>query len=197
MRLHVIDGNDKLGRISNLSLPPRATCNQCAGCVEKGCYAWKLFQHRPSVHTAWLDNWKLWKADPKRFEGDLAKHLSNPRITHFRWHVGGDIPSAEYWQMMIRIARQFHKIDFLAFSKQFDIIRGRIPGNLEVVISAWPDLPIPRRVRRRFRVAWMFDKNNPDKRIPKSAVECSGHCDKCHMCWDLRGSGKDVVFHKH
>lgn len=198
MQLHISKGNRKLGgKVANISLPPRATCNQCAGCVIKGCYAYVLYSFRPCVKTAWTDNWKIWKSDPERYETLLCEYLTKRKPNYFRWHVGGDIPNKAYWAMMLRLARKFPNIEFLAFTKQFDTIRGIVPKNLEVVLSAWPGLKIPSRLRRRFRVAWMRDHNNPDSRIPEDAIECSGNCSSCFKCWDLKGSGKDVVFHKH
>ena len=34
------------------------------------------------------------------------------------------------------------------------------------------------------------------KKIPESAVECSGDCTNCLQCWNI-ASGESVVFNKH
>ena len=190
------DGNSKLGAVANLSLPPVLTCNKKAPCTVKGCYA-KSLRRFPGVVRLWESNWRQWQERPLTYESQISEYLDTHELSLFRWHTSGDIPDADYWQMMLRIARKFPWVNFLAFTKQHDLIKGRVPDNLAVVLSAWNDFHIPVKLRRRFRVAWMRDPKNPDPRIPKNALKCPGNCESCGLCWALRKLNRDVVFNKH
>jgi len=198
MKLSIQRENKKLGRVPNVSLPPRKTCNRKAGCTKAGgCYYWKFYRYSRHVRQCVEGNLRLWQKHPDQYEQKLVEFLEKRELLFFRWHVGGDIPDKKYWEMMKRLARQFPETHFLAFTKQYDFIHGRIPKNLTIVLSGWPDLEIPRRLRRRFQVAWVRFKDCPDKRIPDNAIECYGNCETCGMCWDLPSIGRDVVFDKH
>jgi len=192
----ITDGNYKMGQVASLSLPPVLSCNNDAPCARKGCYA-KSFRRFPPCVKMWMRNWRQWQRRPKVYESQLVDYLTDYEPPIFRWHVSGDIPDTDYWQMMLRIARQFPYIKFLAFTKQYDLVKGRIPSNMSVVLSAWPGFHIPAKMRGRFPVAWLRDHNQPDNRIPADAIECHGNCERCGICWSLPHLGRDVVFDRH
>jgi hypothetical protein len=117
----------------------------------------------------------------------------------FRWHVGGDIPDADYFQLMVNIARLIPETKFLAFTKQYKIVNKyldhakKLPDNLTIVFSSW--LLLEMKNRHNLPVAWLDDGH--DKRIPDDAIECAGNCETCGLCWNLPSIGKDVKFKKH
>jgi len=192
----ITDGNSKMGAVANLSLPPVLTCNKKAPCAKRGCYA-KCFRRFPIVRDTWAHNFDQWKRRPDVYERQIDDHLNEHVPSLFRWHVAGDIPDAAYWEMMLRIAEYHWDVKFLVFTKQYHFIKGRIPSNMSVVLSAWPGMPIPAGLRRRFRVAWLNDHNQPDDRIPKNALTCHGNCEACGLCWELKSIGRDVKFDRH
>ena len=102
---------------------------------------------------------------------------------------------------MVAVAQACPKTRFLCFTKQYAtvVVHRRLckpwAPNLNIVVSAWPGLPIPVELRS-FPTAWMRDRKNPDPRIPADAVECDGGCDTCGLCWMLE-PGRSVVFDKH
>lgn len=192
----IVDGNGKMGLVANLSLPPVISCNPDAPCAQRGCYA-KSFKRFPPCVKMWTKNWRQWQRRPDVYERQVEEYLNTWEVPIFRWHVAGDIPDSDYWEMMLRIARQFPTVKFLVFTKQYDLIKGRVPSNMSVVLSAWPGLHIPVALRRRFQVAWLRDRNQPDERIPKTALECHGNCERCGICWELNNLGRDVVFNRH
>ena len=118
-----------------------------------------------------------------------------PRL--FRIHVHGDFYSVDYFSMWIRIAKANPTTTFLAFTKQYDIIKNQLnnlPDNFSLVWSAWPGVPIPEDVRDALPIAWMQD--GTENRIPANATLCVGSCQVCHAkCWTLKH--QDVVFKKH
>ena len=200
-KVNIQRGNTKLGKVLNVSLPPGRTCASQVPCFNQGCYARKFYHLRGACRNAWDQNYAL--AMTKRdfyFEFIRAMAaLGEPEL--FRWHVSGDIPDADYLVRMVAVAQACPKTRFLCFTKQYAmvVVHRRLckpwASNLNIVVSAWPGLPIPAELRS-FPTAWMRDRKNPDPRIPADAVECDGGCDTCGLCWMLE-PGRSVVFDKH
>lgn len=201
MRLSISKGNIKLGSGKNaphsISLPPGLSCPPGVPCLAD-CYARKRgYNFRKTVKNAWDRNWRTWQTTPSKFEQEVCAYLMVHEPGWFRWHVGGDIPNADYLLMMQRTARAFPNVKFLAFTKQYEIaykgLKGT-PPNLQLVLSMWPGwgAPLP---DKRLPHAWMQD--GAENRVPADALECPGCCEECGMCWSLSRLGLDVVFRKH
>ena len=156
----------------------------------------KSYRQYKNVRAAWDTNTELALNDLATMERDLTSYFGSmvaPRF--FRLHVGGDFISREYTEMWARVAAAAPSTNFLAFTKQWDHVRGiEFPGNFSLVLSAWPGTEIPADLRERYSVAWLDDGN---EEIPASAMECPGNCETCGACWGLSRMGIDVRFHKH
>lgn len=193
--VHISLKNTKLGMIPAFSMTPGATCSACAKetCFKDGCYAAKFYRFRPSVKAAWDENAQIATNDLKAFKDFMDAYfdsMSAPR--YFRIHVSGDFFSREYAKTWADIAVAHPHTNFLAFTKQWDSIRGvDFPPNCKIVLSAWPGTEVPADLQTKYCVAWMDDGKT---KIPDDAHECSGQCDKCGECWHL---DSDVVFKKH
>ena len=197
--MKISTGNNKIGRISNVSLTPIASCNNCENICGKDCYAMKSYKQYPKTREAWNHNLKQATNDMGGFFDDIQAYLAKYKKTFFRWHVAGDIINYDYFVNMVSIAMLFPHIKFLAFTKQYAIINQylyiyhTLPENLSVVFSAWPKLPMDNP--NHFPVAWMND--GTETRIPATAMHCIGNCETCGLCWDLKTIGRDVYFDKH
>lgn len=198
--MKISNGNKKMGGIPSFSLPSGITCSQeaCATCYAHGCYAHKIERLRPNVHRTYLENYQECLNNLSTVEKELMEYfqdLNSPR--YFRIHVSGDFYSADYFHMWLRIAEKNPATCFLAFTKQYDIVKERIhslPANFRLVWSAWPGVNIPADVRATLPIAWMQD--GTETRMPDNAVSCMGDCQACKAkCWAL--DGKDVIFKKH
>lgn len=198
MKTHISNGNSKLGTIANISLTPGRTCSSeaCKTCLTGGCYAMKSYRMYKNVRAAWDANTDLALNDLASMEADLLKYfnaVTAPRF--FRIHVGGDFVTREYATMWARVATACPGTNFLAFTKQWDIIRGiEFPANVSIVLSAWPGTTIPEDLRRLYSVAWLDDGN---ENVPEDAIECPGNCATCGVCWSLAKRHLDVKFRKH
>lgn len=198
MKTKISNGNSKVGRIPNLSLTPGRSCSPeaCRTCLSGGCYAMRSYRQYKNVRAAWDTNTELALNDLGTMERDLMAYFGSmvaPRF--FRLHVGGDFISREYAEMWARVAAAAPSTNFLAFTKQWDMVRGvEFPGNFSLVLSAWPGTEIPADLRARYSVAWLDDGS---EEIPASAMECPGNCETCGACWGLSRMGIDVRFHKH
>jgi len=192
-------GNMKIGekKTWNINLAPTKTC-QDKPCFKEGCcYAMKALRLYPQTRYAWNFNFEHYSENPKYFFSDIAKAIQSAKNKPkwFRWHSAGEIPDQNYFLGIKRIARMFPKIKFLVFTKKYDLTFRLIPSNLQVVISAWPGIEIPKNLRKRFPIAWMVDGR--ETRTPKNGFECPGYCPTCRACWSLSKTKKDVIFHKH
>jgi len=191
MNTIISKGNMKLGKIPNISLPPILSCGNKVECA-KSCYALKAFRLYPSAKKAWLNNLDLYNSDPNKYFGDIDGYLLKSKPAFFRFHQAGDILNQDYLNRMKVLCRKHKNVKFLCFTKKYNLDFRYKSSNLEIVFSAWPGRNIP---KSKFRIAWL--DNGEDNRIPKSAIECPGHCDVCGMCWNLSKLNKDVKFKIH
>ena len=189
-------GNSKVGSIPNVSLPPIKSCGNCEYCAAS-CYAKKSYRMYADTRASWDHNFETAKNDPaayfKMIETYLGKKRKKP-LEFFRWHVSGDILSQDYLNNMIRIAKRFPQIKFLAFTKMFSLTYRGLPSNLQIVFSIFPGMPLPKR-KKGIRFAWMQD--GTENRIPQKAIFCPGFCESCGLCWNLSAISADVFFKKH
>jgi hypothetical protein len=191
MKISVSPGNSKTGKIPSISLPPGVSCTACARrtCFLEGCYAVNLARY-PAVRAAWARNWEVYRTDPSDFFAQIDAYLTAKRPKYFRWHISGDIPTAQYFAEMLALALDHPNTKFLVFTKTAH--RSDVP-NLRLVSSRWPGDKDP---KGNPPAAWMRDAKHPDPRIPHDARECPGNCETCGACWALR-DGEAVVFDKH
>lgn len=201
MTLHISNGNQKMGNIPSFSLPAGLTC--CGGrnapCFED-CYAERLAKIRPSVREAYEDNLRMLNGNMKECEKFLHLYfdgINSPRL--FRIHVSGDFYSTDYMRMWLRIADSHPHTQFMAFTKQFDVVKlflESIPENFTLIASAWPGVPLPKWVECALPIAYMQD--GTETRIPESAHVCEGDCSGCcrGYCWSMK-PGDAVVLPKH
>jgi len=198
--------NSKLKGIPSFNLAPGRTCSAaaCAHCLKEGCYAVKnACCHGYDIENnyclkAWTENTALAINHPRELEKALDAWLTKNRPALFRIHSSGDMFSVEYARMWRRIAMRHAETRFLAFTKQFDVVRHvhfYKLANFELVLSGWTGVRVPDDLRKHYRVAWCND--GQEKRIPADAIHCPGDCNKCRACWYLSRLQKDSYFDKH
>ena len=144
--IHISGGNMKLGAIMNISLPPVSTCHNCSSC-KSYCYAVRSYNRLPDTAKAWNDNYLLFLTDPVSYFEQISDAVKLQRF--FRWHVSGDIVNGAYFAGMIRVALENPKVEFLAFTKAYQIVNAAIaagaviPSNLHLLFSASPGVEMP------------------------------------------------------
>ena len=99
--------------------------------------------------------------------------------------------------MWYQLAERYPDVKFLAFTKQWDIVRD-IPfdslPNFALVLSGWPGTEIPEDLKKRYHASYCIDKGDTP---PEGAIECNGNCMTCNACWMLKDLDRDVWFRKH
>jgi len=191
----IIKENLKLKNTWQVNLSPLKTCKgrKCLSI----CYAMKAFVQWPPARTSWNRNYRSYQRAPQAYFDSIITriHRAKKTVQWFRWHSAGDIPDQRYLEGMKRVAISCPDTKFLVYTKKYSLTFGRVPSNLRIIASSWPGLEIPRRVKRRFPIAWFQDGR--DNRIPKGTFVCPGNeigCDNCRFCWYTE---KSLIFHKH
>lgn len=201
--------NIKMGNVVSLSITPAVYCHRGIPC-RAGCYAVKLCRLRPSVKTSYDNNGAaleaLEEADPTGREtaAALADYINAANVKFFRWNVSGDFARGGllwgwYFRLACQVARRCPDTKFLAFTKVYETLAvRRRPSNFALVASVWneyspetaPYMPaeVPPYAAAHY--------NDGSRAMPEGAVECSGHCESCGRCFDLR-PGEAVFFNKH
>ena len=146
LMIHISAGNNKLGSIMNISIPPVVTCSNCGSC-SKYCYAVRSYNRFTGTAAGWNENYLLFLTDPILYFNCISYAVRTQRF--FRWHVSGDIVNQEYLTGMIRVANENPKCEFLAFTKAYQIVNTAIdngaviPSNLHLLFSAAPGVEMP------------------------------------------------------
>lgn len=196
-RISVSPGNQKMGFIPSVSLPPVVTCANGCTCAKK-CYAAKLCRIRKNVREAYQRNLDILIQDPAAYW--LQVKAAAMVTKYFRFHVSGDIVNAEYFANMIKTAEELPGTAFLAFTKQYTIVNqylngAKLPENLKIIFSAWPGMPMENP--HNLPVANVIFKGQTPADNWKI---CGGNCAECACrgvgCWELR-PGEQIAFYEH
>ncbi len=204
--VHMPRANRKTGSIPAFNLLPMVACSAeaCAHCGKEGCYAVKnVLQHGYNLEKnnclkAWAENTVYALRYVSELEKFLDTWLTKNKPLFFRIHASGDFKTVRYARMWYRLAEKHQGTKFLAFTKEWTIVR-QVPfyelSNFSLVLSGWTGIAIPEDLRKFYRCAWCND--GEETRIPSDAMECPGSCEGCGLCWNLKEIGKDTYFHKH
>ena len=219
--LHISNGNTKVGRgiycVNTLAGDKPLTkkngtqltniAGTCDGCCEncKGnCYAIKAQIRYSSMSNlrSWNDNTILAKEDPKKMFEELAAYLDKEMVSAVRFHAMGEIPSREYLEYMLDIARKYPHIQFYTYTKRFKWVEQvcvkNMPSNLVINMSIWHKnydnpLGLPE---------FIYDDGTEEDvaKLPHCpAVDKNGHetgitCAQCRRCIYAKSGQKTAVY---
>ena len=195
----ISSGNQKMGRISSVSLPSVVTCRKC-DCQQK-CYARKIERLRKSVAKAYRNNLDLLHSDPGTYWREVEAAIMMSRF--FRFHVSGDIPDRQYLENILAVSGRNRHCQILCFTKKYELVNElhaegiKFPDNLHIIFSAWVGL----KMINPFSLpeAHVRYKDGSTTARP-DAIECSGNCTECAQtdtgCWILR-PGEQIIFNEH
>ena len=183
IKICISKGNRKIGHVLNVSLPPVLTCANCNEC-KKYCYDIKAcLQYPKTVIDARIRNYILMKYNPEKYFSDIRKACKGRRKNKFfRWHVAGDIPTMEYFQNMIQIARDFPDFIFWTYTKNYSLVnqycdlfgKESIPVNLSIMFSEWKGMKMINPYNfPEFRCVF------PGEKPTKGFTKCPGNCEIC------------------
>ena len=191
-------GNVKMGAVASVSLLPFLTCpGRCKGTCAGICYAAKIANLRASVLKSYARNTALYMLRPDLFWQGVRYAIAGARF--FRFHVSGDIPTAEYFAEMVQAAADFPHCQMLAFTKRYEIVNawidenGELPANLHILFSGWEDMEVNNPHN-------LPETNVYDTEPDEAWLLCGGNCFECGCrgvgCWQAR-KGDIIAFKKH
>lgn len=200
-RIHISNGNVKMGDVPSISTLPFLTCPGCCKTTcGKNCYAAKIANLRPSVLKSYASNTALMMLNPASFWEQINGALKAFRF--FRFHVSGDIINYEYFAHMVQIARNNPHCEILAFTKRFDAVNGwisengELPENLHILFSGWNNLIPDNPYKLPETNVIMPDMDE----IPDGWKMCGGNCFSCACrgvgCWQAK-NGETIAFKLH
>lgn len=202
LHVRISTGNTKMGGIPSISLLPVIDCGNCSHC-KKSCYDLRHDMIYKQGVNARSVNSLIYSTDSERYFREIDAWLTLYYPRAFRWHVGGDIKSAEYLANMVKIAEKHKNIKFLCFTKMFHVVNeyvnnvNDIPSNLKIVFSGWKGLDMPNP--HNFPSAHpLFPDGSTSAK--DGAKLCTGNCTQClsekKLCWILK-EGEEIVFPAH
>lgn len=180
-------GNRKIGRVWNVSLPPILSCGgNCKEC-KNYCYDVKACNQYTNVCKARARNYSILKRNFDLYWEQLRAKLAKKRtFKYFRFHVGGDFTTAEYFAEMVKTARMFPDFRFWTYTKSYNIVneyvrkhggkrRKAVPENLSIMFSEWKGLPMDNPFGFPvFRCVFRSLES-----APVGAWKCPGNCETC------------------
>ena len=200
-KIHISAGNAKLGAIMNISLPPVASCHNCSSCKHY-CYAVRSYNRFTDTAAGWNENYYLFLTNPDHYFNEISKAVKLQRF--FRWHVSGDIVNGAYLAGMIRVAIENPKVEFLAFTKAYQIVNAAIaagaviPSNLHLLFSAAPgvDMPNPYNLPE-CHINFEDPRKNTYCGGAEYEYHCSGNCTECAVnccgCFFLHNGDVTII----
>lgn len=197
----ITKGNKKIGRVLNVSLAPIVTCMNCSGCL-KLCYDIKAILQYKNVAIARAKNYVILMRDRQKYFDEIRSALKHRRTNkYFRWHVSGDIIDVDYFDNMVRIAREFPEFKFWTYTKAYVLVnhwcelnggREAIPANLSVMFSEWRGMKMINPYNfPEFRVVFK------DEEKPRNVKWCCGNCEQCIKNYSHCVKGETVHCMEH
>lgn len=182
LTLCISKGNKKIGDTLNVSLPPIITCANCSGCMHL-CYDIKAVLQYSNVRKARARNYVLLNRNRNKYFDSIREACARRRNNkYFRWHVAGDIVDIDYFDNMVKIAREFPEFKYWTYTKAYHIVnewvknngKESIPDNLSVMFSEWRGMPMVNPYGfPEFRVVFK------DEKKPDGVKWCNGNCNHC------------------
>lgn len=182
IKLCISNGNRKIGKAMNVSLPPILSCGNCKEC-KHFCYDIRACLQYKNVIDARIRNYVILLKNRDLYFSTIDKACSRRKTNKmFRWHVSGDIIDLDYFCRMVEIARNHPDFIFWTYTKMYHIVneycdrygKESIPGNFSVMFSEWKGMELVNPYHfGEFRALY------ENESIPENTYYCPGNCDIC------------------
>ena len=200
LHVHISQGNAKIGKVHNFSIMPVITCNNCANCAAY-CYDVKACLCYGNVMRARAENTALlYRCESLMFD-QIDRYISSKKTNKFfRWHVGGELPSVNYFAYIVNIAEKHPDWTFWLYTKMYSIVnlwclyygRNTLPDNLSVMFSEWNGVSMDNRYNFP-----TFTCVQADMEEPKDVWKCPGNCDICKKAHRGCINGESAYTYEH
>lgn len=179
-KLHVyISEPNAKGAPHSVSLLPIIDCLCCKSCGHS-CYDMRHDMIYKSARLRRINNHIIARQNPKKYFREISGRCQS--LDKFRWHIGGDILSYDYWCGMVHVANENPHCKFHVFTKCHNFINRyldeghTIPENINLRLSQWSALPINNP--HNLNTARVVLENEFIETDAHTAV-CNGNCSAC------------------
>jgi len=182
IKLCISNGNRKIGKAMNVSLPPILSCGNCKEC-KHFCYDIRACLQYKNVIDARIRNYVILLRDRDLYFSTIDRACSRRKTNKmFRWHVSGDIIDLDYFCRMVEIAKNHPDFIFWTYTKMYNIVneycdrygKESIPVNFSVMFSEWRGVEMVNPYGfGEFRALY------ENESIPENTYYCPGNCDIC------------------
>lgn len=186
LKVSISKGNQKIGRVMNVSTMPIMACGNCKEC--KGyCYDIKACVQYKNVLYARIKNIVMATKDRDTYFNQIDSAIARRRTNKFfRWHVAGDILDSDYFDRMVKIAQAHKDFVFWTYTKMYWIVNGwikehgQLPANLHVMFSEWDGVQLVNTYNMPiFSCKLKAGNKNHSPEFFDSLYKCPGNCDIC------------------
>jgi len=189
--MYLSNGNSKMS-FATFSLPSTVTCPGATCMCQKKCYAKKAERMYPKTRNSRKEN--LIDSQSETFVEKMIDYINNHKRINkqkiVRLHESGDFYNQKYLNKWIAICKNFPDIKFLAFTKSFHLDFSKVPKNLVIVYSIFPDTK-KETIPSKGKFSYAGFKPEGEK-----LFVCPGHCDNCQKCWNIKHSVYKGVYFK-
>lgn len=207
---YVSPGNEKLDsedgtiHIPNMSLLPGGdSCPGATPLCRDFCYARQVMIYSTRAMVRWTVNDYIVRHSLDEFYHDVWAYLRINPCQYFRVHVAGDFYNQYYLNTWVKIAEEFPKTRFLAFTKSFHLDFSGRPNNLVIMWSVFPDTdretipPGPRAYTMLDDAGILHHILVSERPRMDDALMCIGGCASCGHCFHSDTNRVDVKFNAH
>lgn len=191
LKTTISKGNSKIGAAMNVSLLPVRTCAACGHCA-RYCYDVRDCLRFPGVLWARAKNTFLAMYHREKYFSDIRDAMRRRRKNKYmRFHVGGEIPDADYFEKMVETARMFPDFIVWTYTKYYAVVNdyvlthggtraAAIPENMHIMFSEWDGQPLDNPYNFPVFATRLKNgnKNHPDTWF-ETMYKCPGKCQIC------------------
>lgn len=188
IKICLTNGNRKIGKVLNVSLMPIMTCGNCKECKHL-CYDVKACLQYRTVLDARIRNTVLAMNHRDEFFARIDEKCRRRRKNKFfRWHVSGDILDLDYFERMVKIAKNHPTFIFWTYTKMYNIVneycrrygKDSIPSNFTIMFSEWDGMKLDNPFNFPIFTVRLKDGNvNHTFEWFDGLHKCPGNCDIC------------------
>ncbi len=182
-------GDVKIGRVLNVSLPPILSCGRCSHCSGH-CYDVGSCIRFEEAADARARNWSILLRDRDLYFQKIDLKMTRRRKHLFmRWHQGGEIVDYDYFCRMVENARKHSRFRIWTYTKMYHIVnrwcdlnggKEALPSNFVVMFSKWDGVPMDNPYNfPTFTCRLLSGNKDTPEEYFKTTYKCPGNCDVC------------------
>ena len=210
----ISDGNDKIGRVLNVSLPAIIACHNCKSCdgcdgCANYCYDIKDCYRHGYKDSDCFHARAVNYVFATKYRAEFFKAINNAmdrrtKDFYFRYQVAGDILDYDYFCQMVDSAIRHPHFIVWTYTKCYGYVNryirenGALPDNFKVMFSKWDGMPLQNPYGLPIFACKLAAGNKDTTESEFSKMyKCAGNCDVCKAARRGCIAGEDTYADEH